>query len=146
MLRRHLRPSENEGTYRLQAAVAAEPVLRALADSPAPARIVPLGQHLSLLPMTAAFFDAAATVGEPEPKTRSWEAPAGLGRALADCSEQGPAALRNTDLRGTYTSKRIDGACASTAICALHSPQYTAVGRRTFVCTEPSLDAFWFGQ
>src|SRR4051794_18360432 len=50
------RPGENEGMYCLHAVIATESVLRELAGSTAEACIVPLGQHLWLLPMTDALF------------------------------------------------------------------------------------------
>lgn len=49
--------------YRLQAVIAAEHLLRDLASAVGDARIVALGQHLSLLPMTDALFDAVTVAG-----------------------------------------------------------------------------------
>jgi hypothetical protein len=54
-------------------------VLRVLVGSVEHVRIVPLGQHLSLLPMTDALFDAATIAGAPG-LGGFWKAPAGFGR------------------------------------------------------------------
>ncbi|KAA2253832.1 hypothetical protein F0L68_31605 [Solihabitans fulvus] len=85
--------------YRLQAAIATETVLRALADPAEDVRIVPLGQHLSLLPMTDALFDAVTVVGAPQ-LDGFWKAPAGFGRTLADCSANGPVAYVEAEYFG----------------------------------------------
>lgn len=74
--------------YRLQAVIATEPVLRELIGSVKDARVVPLGQHLSLLPMTDVLIDAVTVAGAPE-LDGFWMAPAGFGRALAECSAHG---------------------------------------------------------
>ncbi|MFG2004389.1 hypothetical protein ACGFNU_35080 [Spirillospora sp. NPDC048911] len=93
------RPRENEGMYCLQAVVATEPVLLELAVAGAEARIVPLGQHLSLLPMTDALFDAVTVAGAAE-LAGFCKAPAGLGRVLAACSATGPVAYIEADYFG----------------------------------------------
>jgi hypothetical protein len=85
--------------YRLQAVIAAEHVLRDLADAFENARIVPLGQHLSLLPMTDELFDAVTVAGTP-PLDGFWKAPAGFGRALAACSANGPVAYVEAEYFG----------------------------------------------
>ncbi|GAB3744428.1 hypothetical protein GCM10027598_78990 [Amycolatopsis oliviviridis] len=85
--------------YCLQAAIAAEPVLRALAGSVEEARIVPLGQRLFLLPMTDEFFDAVTVAGAAE-LAGFWKAPAGFDRALAACSANGPVAYAEAEFFG----------------------------------------------
>lgn len=85
--------------YCLEAVVATEPVLRELAAGVPEARVVLLGQHLSLLPMTDALFDAVTAAGAPE-LDGFWKAPAGLGRLLAACSATGPAAYVEADYFG----------------------------------------------
>ncbi|MBM7774501.1 hypothetical protein JOD54_004705 [Actinokineospora baliensis] len=93
--------------YSLQAVIASEPVLRDLAGTIEQARIVPLGQHLSLLPMTDAFFDAVAVPGAPE-LDGFQKAPPGFGSALAACSSKGPTAYVEAELfggQGTQTAQ-----------------------------------------
>ncbi|KOU39606.1 hypothetical protein [Streptomyces sp. WM6378] len=85
--------------YCLQAVIATESVLRKLADSATEACIVPLGQHLCLLPMTDALFDAATAAGAPE-LDGFWKAPAGFDRLLTACSEAGPVAYVEADYFG----------------------------------------------
>jgi hypothetical protein len=85
--------------YSLQAAIAADPVLRALAGGVERARTIPLGQHLMLLPMTDALFDAVTITGAPDLEG-FWKAPAGFGRALADCSAHGPVAYIEAEYFG----------------------------------------------
>ncbi|MEU4253510.1 hypothetical protein AB0F15_39575 [Amycolatopsis sp. NPDC026612] len=85
--------------YDLQAVVAAQPVLSTLVGAIEEAHIVPLGQHLSLLPMTDALFDAVTVAGGP--KSRGfWKMPAGFDRALAACSTTGPVAYLEADYFG----------------------------------------------
>jgi hypothetical protein len=85
--------------YCLQAVIATEPVLRAFLGAVEDGRVVPLRQHLSLLPMTDALFDAITVAGAPE-LDGFWKAPAGLGRALAACSAHGPVAYVEADYFG----------------------------------------------
>lgn len=83
--------------YRLQAVIAAEHVLHDLAGAYEDARVVPLGQHLSLLPMTDELFDAVTVAGATH-LDGFWKAPSGFGRALAACSANGrsPTSRPNT--------------------------------------------------
>jgi hypothetical protein len=85
--------------YRLQAVIAAEHVLRDLAGAVEDARIVALGQHLSLLPMTDALFDAVTVAGAPQ-LDGFWKAPAGFDRAMATCSANGPVAYVEAEYFG----------------------------------------------
>jgi hypothetical protein len=85
--------------YCLQAISASEPVLRELAGSIKEARIVPLGQHLSLVPMTDALFDAITVVGAPD-LDGFWKFPAGFGSTLAACSANGPVAYVEAEFFG----------------------------------------------
>ncbi|NVI90598.1 hypothetical protein [Actinomadura sp. BRA 177] len=97
--------------YCLEAVVATGPVLRELAAGVPEARVVLLGQHLSLLPMTDALFDAVTVAGAPE-LDGFWKAPAGLGRLLAACSAIGPAAYIEADYfggTGTQSAQVWDG-------------------------------------
>jgi hypothetical protein len=88
-----------KGMYCLQAVIAAESVLRELAATVAKARIVPLGQHLSLLPMTDAQLKAVTAAGAPK-LDGFWKAPAGFSRVLATCSATGPLAYIEADCFG----------------------------------------------
>lgn len=93
--------------YYLQAVISTEPVLWTLADSIEGACVVPLGQHLSLLPMTDALFDAVTAAGAAE-LNGFWKALAGFGSALAACSVNGPVAHVEADYfggRGTQSAQ-----------------------------------------
>ncbi|UJW30437.1 MerR family transcriptional regulator [Saccharothrix sp. AJ9571] len=85
--------------YCLQAVIASEPVLRDLAGDIEEACIVPLCQHLWLLPMTDAFFDAVTVLDAPEIDGFR-ETPAGFGSALAACSAKGPVAYVEAEFFG----------------------------------------------
>ncbi|TDB91613.1 hypothetical protein E1264_01290 [Actinomadura sp. KC216] len=85
--------------YCLQAVIAGEPVLRRVAAGVVEARIVSVGQGLSLLPMTDAFCDAVTVVGAAE-LDGFWKAPAGFGRLLAECSVAGPVAYVEAEYFG----------------------------------------------
>jgi hypothetical protein len=97
--------------YRLEAVVATELVLREWAGSIREARIVPLGQHLWLLPMTDKLFDVLTVAGAPE-LDGFWKAPAGLGHALTACSANGPVAYVEAEYfggAGTQSAQVWDG-------------------------------------
>lgn len=84
--------------YSLHAVVAAHPLLSKLVVDTDDAHIVPLGQHLSLLPMTDAIFDAVIT--DAPPPTGFWKMPAGFDRKLAACSTDGPVAYIEAEYFG----------------------------------------------
>ncbi|MEZ0115516.1 hypothetical protein ABH920_009555 [Catenulispora sp. EB89] len=86
--------------YRLQAVIAAEPVLRALADGVEPALLAPLDQGLTLLPITDAFLDTFLDSDGVA------EVPAGFGRALSDCSTLGAVAYVEADYWGGAGTQR----------------------------------------
>lgn len=85
--------------YCLQAVEATDPVLHELAATITEACIVPLGQDLSLLPMTDALFDAVTVAGAPE-LDGFWKAPAGFGHVLAACSATGAVAYVEAEYFG----------------------------------------------
>ncbi len=90
--------------YDLQAVVATQRVLSTLARATEEAHIVPLGQHLALLPMTDALFDAVTIDGAP--KSHGFrKLPAGFDRALAACSTTGPVAYLEADYFGGIGSQ-----------------------------------------
>ncbi|RSN60639.1 hypothetical protein DMH01_15220 [Amycolatopsis sp. WAC 04182] len=86
--------------YRLQAVIASDNVLRDLADTVEEAHIVPLGQHLALLPMTDAYFDAVTVPGAPK-LGGFWKVPRGFERLLAACSAKGPVAYVAAEFFGS---------------------------------------------
>ncbi|MEU9108150.1 hypothetical protein AB0D54_28245 [Streptomyces xanthophaeus] len=97
--------------YCLQAVIATESVLRELAGSTIGACIVPLGQHLWLLPMTDALFDAVSAAGTPELDGFS-KGSACLDRLLTACSATGPLAYIEAEYfggAGTQTAQVWDG-------------------------------------
>ncbi|WP_290051899.1 hypothetical protein [Amycolatopsis solani] len=97
--------------YQLQGAIATEPVLRKLAGTAEDACLVPLTQHLCLLPITDALFDAVTVAGAAKLDV-FWKAPAGFGRALAACSTGGPVTYVEADYfggSGTQSAQVWDG-------------------------------------
>jgi hypothetical protein len=97
--------------YELQAVIASKPVLLTLAGHITEACIVPLGQHLFLLPMTDAFFGAVTVAGAAE-LAGFWNAPAGFDHALAACSVNGPVAYVEAEFfggTGTQSVQAWDG-------------------------------------
>ena len=118
--------------YRLDAVIATERVLRGLACGEA-AIIVPLGQHLSLLPVTDAFFDAVTVAGAPKLE-KFWKAPAGFGQMLAACSTNGPVAYVQADSfggRGSQSAQVWDGGTV------VLGPLHLAVGERSPAAGSP---------
>ncbi|MFC9894958.1 hypothetical protein ACFVMC_14830 [Nocardia sp. NPDC127579] len=79
--------------------IATERVLREVVRSIEVARIVPLGHHLSILPMTDPLATALADVDGPE-LDEFWEAPPGLGLLLATGSISGPVAYVEAEYFG----------------------------------------------
>jgi hypothetical protein len=97
--------------HSLEAVIATEFVLQELAGSIKEAHVVPLGQHLSLLPMTDALFDAITIAGAPQ-LDGFWKAPAGFGSALTACSVAGPVAYVEAEFfggLGTQSAQVWDG-------------------------------------
>ncbi|SDD79440.1 hypothetical protein SAMN05216174_11833 [Actinokineospora iranica] len=74
-------------------------MLRQLVDDLEHAVVMPLGHHLSLLPMTTALRAAVARVGAP-PEAGFADLPAGFDRALAACSVHGPVAYLEAEYFG----------------------------------------------
>jgi hypothetical protein len=85
--------------YCLQAVIATESVLRELVGSIEEARIAPLRQHLSLLPVTDALSHAVAIAGAPG-LTGFQKAPVGFDRLLAAGSTTGPVAYVEAEYFG----------------------------------------------
>jgi hypothetical protein len=85
--------------YCLEGVIATESVLREVVGSIEAARIVPLGHHLWLLPMTDPLATALAAPGAPE-LDEFWKAPPGLGRQLTAGSTAGPIAYVEAEYFG----------------------------------------------
>jgi hypothetical protein len=85
--------------YCLQAVVATHRVLSDLVAATVNAQIVPLGQQLSLLPVTDALLKAVTIASAAQP-SGFWKMPAGLDHALAACSANGPVAYLEADYFG----------------------------------------------
>jgi hypothetical protein len=85
--------------YDLQAVIGGSELLAsAVRDIPA-ARLAPLVQDLSLMPITAEFFDAV-TDGSGSEFPGFWRLPGGFGAVLASWSEQGPVAYVEAEYFG----------------------------------------------
>jgi hypothetical protein len=122
--------------YCLEAVIASEPVLRELIGSVREARVVALGQHLSLVPMTDAFFAAVTVAGAPR-LDGFWKAPAGFGSILAACSANGPVAYIEADFFGgvgTQSARVWDG--GQVVLGPLHS---VGTGKKDRLPGEPLL-------
>ncbi|MEV6648093.1 hypothetical protein [Amycolatopsis sp. NPDC051371] len=85
--------------YHLQAVISTGPMLRTLASAVESTHVVTLGQHLSMLPMTDALFDAITAGGEAC-LDGSWKGARRISRALAACSVGDPVAYVKADYFG----------------------------------------------
>jgi hypothetical protein len=83
--------------YTLKAVVGDGRALRELSGRAG--RVVFLGQHLSLLPVTDDYHDAVSVPGAAE-LAPFWRAPTGFADALAACSVAGPVAYLEADYFG----------------------------------------------
>ncbi|MGW6057630.1 hypothetical protein [Streptomyces sp. NPDC055189] len=84
--------------YGLQAVIAGD-LLRAAARDLPEARLVPIGQGLSLMPMTDALFDSVAD-GRASDALGFWRLPEGFARTLASWSTAGPVAYVEAEYFG----------------------------------------------
>ncbi|MEU5880995.1 hypothetical protein [Spirillospora sp. NPDC047279] len=85
--------------YVLNAAIAATDLLRAATSSLPHARLVPLDQGLSFMPISDDLFDAV-TERSAAPLPGFWRLPAGFERTLADWSRSGPVAYVEAEYFG----------------------------------------------
>jgi hypothetical protein len=85
--------------YCLEAVVAARRTLDALVGGNEHGVVVPLGQGLSLLPMTDELFDSVTVAGGAR-VDGFWKLPPGFERALAACSAHGPVAYLEAEYFG----------------------------------------------
>ncbi|MGV9888745.1 hypothetical protein [Streptomyces sp. NPDC003395] len=107
--------------YELRAVVAGGEVLRGVVRDFSVARVVSLGQGLSLVPMTDQLFDAA-TDGTDSP-LGFWRLPGGFDRWLAEWSSAGPVAYVEAEYFGgageQHAAVWVDG---SVVLGPLHVP------------------------
>ncbi|MGW7256062.1 hypothetical protein [Streptomyces sp. NPDC054834] len=101
--------------YELQAVIAGDELLRAASRGVAGARVAPLRQGLSLMPMTDEVFDAV-TGGSTAGALGFWRLPGGFERLLAQWSAAGPVAYVEAEYFGGAGEQRAavwaDGALA----------------------------------
>ncbi|MER6375311.1 hypothetical protein ABT255_44800 [Streptomyces mirabilis] len=101
--------------YELQAVIAGDELLRAASRGVPGARVAPLRQGLSLMPMTEEVFDAV-TDGSTAGALRFWRLPGGFERLLAQWSAAGPVAYVEAEYFGGVGEQRAavwaDGALA----------------------------------
>jgi ketosteroid isomerase-like protein len=102
--------------YALHAVIAEAELWRGTSRDVAAARLAPLGQGLSLMPMTDELFDAV-TDGSSAGPLGFWRLPGSFDRLLADWSAAGPVAyveaeyvvvLARYTATNKATGKRID--------------------------------------
>ncbi|WP_225848791.1 hypothetical protein [Streptomyces sp. HPF1205] len=85
--------------YDLQAVIGGSEQLRSATRHFPEARLAPLAQGLSLMPMTDQLFDAV-TNGEKSEFPDLWKLPGGFGAVLAAWSQQGPVAYVEAEYFG----------------------------------------------
>jgi hypothetical protein len=109
--------------YVLQAVIAGDELLRgASRDLPA-ARVAPLGQGLSLAPMTDELFDAVAD-GTDVDSLGFWRLPGGFDRLLAEWSAAGPVAYVEAEYFGGWGEQHAAvWACGAIVLGPLHLPE-----------------------
>ncbi|MFF2998042.1 hypothetical protein ACFVTC_26340 [Streptomyces sp. NPDC057950] len=86
-------------SYVLSAVIGDAELLRGVSRAVPAARAAPLGQGLSLIPMTGALFDAVAEGGAGE-ALGFWRLPEGFPARLADWSTGGPLAYVEAEYFG----------------------------------------------
>lgn len=91
--------------YDLQAVIAEEERLRGVARNLPAARLAPIGQSLSLMPMTDALFDSVADGGGVG-ALGFWRLPGGFERILAASSAGGPVAYVEAEYFGGVGEQR----------------------------------------
>ncbi|MEU8951735.1 hypothetical protein [Streptomyces sp. NPDC048489] len=91
--------------YELQAVIAADELLRVASREVPGARVVPLGQGLSLMPMTDEVFDGV-TDGSDGEGLGFWKLPGGFETRLAQWSSTGPVAYVEAEYFGGAGEQR----------------------------------------
>lgn len=92
-------------SYELQAVIAGDEVLRVASGEVPGSQVVPLGQGLSLMPMTDAVF-AAVTDGSEGGTLGFWRLPGGFDTLLARWSAAGPIAYVEAEYFGGVGEQR----------------------------------------
>ncbi|OEJ21482.1 hypothetical protein AR457_37465 [Streptomyces agglomeratus] len=91
--------------YELQAVIAADELLRVASRVVPGARVVPIRQGLSLMPMTDEVFDAV-TDGSDGGDLGFWRLPGGFETVLAQWSSAGPVAYVEAEYFGGVGEQR----------------------------------------
>ncbi|CAL2056921.1 conserved protein of unknown function [Streptomyces murinus] len=91
--------------YEVQAVIAGDELLRAVSRDVPGARVAPLRQGLSLMPMTDEVFDAV-TDGGTEGALVFWRLPGGFEKLLAQWSAAGPVAYVEAEYFGGTGEQR----------------------------------------
>jgi hypothetical protein len=91
--------------YELQAVIAADELVRVASRAVPGARVVPLRQGLSLMPMTDEVFDAV-TDGSDGGDLAFWKLPRGFETLLAQWSSAGPVAFVEAEYFGGVGEQR----------------------------------------
>ncbi|MGW6390311.1 hypothetical protein ACWFR1_07350 [Streptomyces sp. NPDC055103] len=91
--------------YVLQAVIAGDELLRAAAQNVQGARVAPLRQGLSLMPMTDEVYDGV-TDGSSTGALGFWRLPGGFDRLLAQWSASGPVAYVEAEYFGGVGEQR----------------------------------------
>ncbi|MFC7308890.1 hypothetical protein ACFQVC_32330 [Streptomyces monticola] len=115
--------------YELQAAVAADELLRGASREVPGARVVPLRQGLSLMPMTDEVFDACADGSDGE-ALGFWKSPGSFETLLAQWSSTGPVAYGEAEYFGGVGEQRAAvWADGSLALGPLDKPENSRFSR-----------------
>ncbi|WP_330460835.1 hypothetical protein OIB37_30550 [Streptomyces sp. NBC_00820] len=115
--------------YELQAVIARDEVLRAVARGLAAAATAPVGQGFSLMPMTRELFDGVTDGSAAEP-LGFWRLPAGFDGTLARWSTTGAVAYVESEYFGGVGEERAavwDG--GALVLGPLHLPEGQAFPR-----------------
>ncbi|MCX5402309.1 hypothetical protein [Streptomyces sp. NBC_00102] len=91
--------------YQLQAVIAGDEVVRTVSREVPGSRVAPLGQGLSLMPMSAEVFDAV-TDGSDREDLGFWLLPGGFDTLLARWSAGGPIAYVEAEYFGGVGEQR----------------------------------------
>ncbi|MFI6872889.1 hypothetical protein ACIBL6_05565 [Streptomyces sp. NPDC050400] len=92
--------------YALQAVIAADELLRVASREVPGARVVSLGQGLSLMPMTDEVFDAVTNGSSDGAELGFWKLPGGFATVLARWSSTGPFAYVEAEYFGGAGEQR----------------------------------------
>ncbi|MET7486861.1 hypothetical protein [Streptomyces sp. NPDC005538] len=134
--------------YVLQAVIAGEELLRAASRNIPGARVAPLGQGLSLLPMTDEVFDTV-TDGSAPGSLGFWRLPGAFDETLAEWSAAGPVAYVEAEYFGGVGEQRaavwVDGALALGPLEEPPTMELSAISqalRRLGATSGPGQDEF----